>query len=57
MKLNIHFFRRKQNEEAYKSKYHKLEGTEHLARHGTEQENPCREKKHDVVEPVTIRQW
>lgn len=60
MKLNIHFFRRKQNEDAYKGKYlngRKPEGTEHLARHGTEQENPCREKKHDVVEPVTIRQW
>lgn len=57
MKLNIHFFRRKQNEEAHKGKYHKPEGTEHLARHGTEQESPCREKKHDVVEPVTIRQW
>ena len=57
MKLNIHIFRRKQREEAYKGKYHKPEGTEHLARHGTEQESPCREKKHDVVEPVTIRQW
>lgn len=60
MKLNIHIFRRKQREEAYKGKYlngRKPEGTEHLARHGTEQENPCREKKHDVVEPVTIRQW
>ena len=57
MELNIHIFRRKQREEAYKGKYHKPEGTEHLARHGTEQESPCREKKHDVVEPVTIRQW
>lgn len=60
MKLNIQIFKRKQREEAYKGKYLngcKPEGTEHLARHSTEQENPCREKKHDVVEPVTIRQW
>ncbi len=60
MKLNIQIFKRKQREEAYKGKYLngcKPEGTGHLARHSTEQENPCREKKHDVVEPVTIRQW
>lgn len=60
MKLNIHFFRRKQNEEAYKGRYlngRNPEGTEHLARHGTEQENLCREKSHDVVEQITISRW
>lgn len=95
MKLDIHIFRRKQREEAYKGKYHKPEGTtrkavyisrkkhkavrriagmagengmtisgytdrivtEHLARHGTEQENLCREKSHDVVELITISRW
>ncbi len=57
MKLNIHIFRRKQREEAYKGKYHKPEGTEHLARHGTEQEKLCREKSHDVVEQITISRW
>lgn len=31
MKLNIHIFRRKQREEAYKGKYHKPEGTAHKA--------------------------
>lgn len=60
MKLNIHIFRRKQREETYKGKYlngRKPEGTEHLARHGTEQEKLCREKSHDVVEQITISRW
>lgn len=98
MKLNIHIFRRKQREEAYKGKYlngRKPEGTaqkavyisrenheavrrivgmagengttisgyidrivtEHLERHGTEQEKLCREKSHDVVEQITISRW
>lgn len=57
MKLNIHIFRRKQREEAYKGKYHKPEGTEHLARHGTELENLYRKKSHDVVELITISRW
>ena len=57
MKLNIHIFRRKQREEAYKGKYHKPEGTEHHARHGTEQEILCREKSLDVVEQITISRW
>lgn len=57
MKLNIHIFRRKQREEAYKGKYHKPEGTGHLARRGTEQENLCREKSHDVVGQITISRW
>lgn len=60
MKLNIQIFKRKQREEAYKGKYLngcKPEGTEHLARHGTEQENLCREKSHDVVGQITISRW
>lgn len=57
MKLDIQIFRRKQREEVYKGKYHKPEGTEHLARHGTEQENLCREKSHDVVGQITISRW
>ena len=57
MKLNIQIFKRKQREEAYKGKCHKPEGTEHLARHGTEQEKLCREKSHDVVEQITISRW
>lgn len=57
MKLDIQIFRRKQREEAYKGKYHKPEGTEHLACHGTEQENLCREKSHDVVGQITISRW
>ena len=57
MKLNIHIFGRKQREEAYKGKYHKPEGTGHLARRGTEQENLCREKSHVVVGQITISRW
>lgn len=60
MKLNIQIFKRKQREEAYKGKCLngcKPEGTEHLARHGTEQENLCREKSHDVVGQITISRW
>lgn len=57
MKLNIHIFRRKQREEAYKGKYHKPEGTEHLERHSTELENLYRKKSHDVVEQITISRW
>ncbi len=54
MKLNINIFRRKQREEAYKDKYHKPEGTEHLERHGTELENLYRKKSHDAVGQITI---
>lgn len=57
MKLDIQIFRRKQREEAYKGKYHKPEGTEHLARHSTELENLYRKKSHDVVEQITISRW
>lgn len=57
MKLDIQIFRRKQREEAYKGKYHKPEGTEHLERHSTELENLYRKKSHDVVEQITISRW
>lgn len=57
MKLNIQIFRRKQREEAYKGKYHKPEGTEHLARHGTEPESLHRKKSHDVVGQITVSRW
>lgn len=60
MKLNIQIFKRKQREEAYKGKYLngcKPEGTGHLARCGTEQENLCREKSHDVVGQIAVSLW
>lgn len=57
MKLDIQIFRRKQREEAYKGKYHKPEGTEHLERHSTELENLYRKKSHDVVEQITTSRW
>jgi len=57
MKLNIQIFKRKQREEAYKGKYHKPEGTEHLAHHGTEPESLHRKKSHDVVGQIAVSRW
>ena len=57
MKLNIHIFRRKQREEAYKGKYTDRIVTEHLEHHGTEPESLHRKKSNDVVGQIAVSLW